>query len=91
MTTEPVNAVVVATPAEHTDPGTSVPTPECHAAVRGDEISIAMVSNDGSQASANIPKRITIFRGKPFQENTYYFRDKDLMLQAIREMCGHTA
>ena len=115
ITTEPVNAVVMATPAEHTDPGTSVPTPECHAAVRGDEISIAMVSNElgirlgekagqvgkkmkalyseryGSQASANIPKRTTIFRGKPFQENTYYSRDKDLMLQAIREMCGHTA
>lgn len=115
-TTEPVNAVVVATPAEAapTDPGTSVPTPECHTAVRGDEISIAMVSTElgirlgekagqvgkkmkalyslryGSVASANIPKRTTIFRGKPFRENAYYSRDKDLMQQAIREVAGHT-
>ncbi|CAN0075583.1 unnamed protein product [Sphacelaria rigidula] len=114
ITTEPVNAVVVATPAAAapTDPGTSVPTPECHAAVRGGEISIAMVSTElgislgekagqvgkkmkalysaryGSKASANIPKRTTIFRGKPFQENTYYSRDKDLMQQAIREVSG---
>ena len=114
--TEPVNAVVVVTPAEAspTDPGTSVPTPECHAAVRGGEISIAMVSNElgirlgekagqvgkkmkalysaryGSQASADIPKRTTIFRGKPFQENTYYSRDKDLMQQAIRDVSCHT-
>ena len=104
--TEPSNAVVVATPAP-TDPGTSVPTPECHAAVRGDEISIAMVSSElgirlgekagqvgkkmkalysaryGVHAAANIPKRTTIYRGKPFQENTYYSRDKDLMQQAM--------
>ena len=101
-------AVVVATPAP-TDPGTSVPTPECHTAVRGDEISIAMVSTElgirlgekagqvgkkmkalysaryGVHAAANIPKRTTIFRGKPFQENTYYSRDKDLVQQAITE------
>lgn len=114
ITTEPVDAVVVATPAAPTDPGTSVPTPECHAAVRGGEISIAMVSTElgirlgekagqvgkkmkalysaryGSHAGANIPKRTTIFRGKPFQENAYYLRDKDLMQQAIREVSGQT-
>ena len=110
--TAPVNAVVVATPAptDPTDPGTSVPTPECHAAVRGDEISIAMVSSElgirlgekagqvgkkmkalysaryGVHAASNIPKRTTIYRGKPFQENTYYSRDKDLMQQAITEV-----
>lgn len=44
----------------------------------------------GSVAAANIPKRATIFRGKPFAENTYYSRDKDLMKQAIRELSGHT-
>ena len=111
---KPVDAVVVATPAAPTDPGTSVPTPECHAAVRGSEISIAMVSTElgirlgekagqvgkkmkalysaryGSHAGANIPKRTTIFRGKPFQENAYYLRDKDLMQQAIREVSGQT-
>lgn len=115
-TTEPVDAMVVATPAAAapTDPGTSVPTPECHAAVRGDEISIAMVSTElgvslgekagqvgkrmkalyseryGSVAAANIPKRATIFRGKPFAENTYYSRDKDLMQQAISEVSGRS-
>ncbi|CAM9642322.1 unnamed protein product [Sphacelaria rigidula] len=44
----------------------------------------------GSVAAANIPKRTTIFRGKPFQENTYYSRDKDLMQKAIREVSGHS-
>ena len=39
----------------------------------------------GSVASANIPKRVTIFRGKPFPENTYYSRDKDLMEQAFSQ------
>lgn len=103
----------MAAPAEPpTDPGTSVPTPECHAAVRGDEISIAMVSTElgvslgektgrvgkrmkalysaryGDEAAANIPKRATTFRGKPFPENMYFSRDKDLMEQAIREVSG---
>ena len=122
----PTDAMVVATPTalatldrapEDTapaDPGTSVPTPECHVAVRGDEISIAMVSTElgvslreragqvgkkmkalyaaryGGVAAANIPKRTTIFRGKPFQENTYYARDKDLIEQAIRVVAGRT-
>ena len=120
------DAMVVATPTalatsdpapEDTapaDPGTSVPTPECHVAVRGDEISIAMVSTQlgvslgekagqvgkkmkalyaaryGGVAAANIPKRTTIFRGKPFQENTYYARDKDLVEHAIRVVAGRT-
>lgn len=122
-TSPPTDAVVVATPTTlatseptvaPTDPGISVPTPECHSAVRGDEISIAMVSTQlcvglgekagqvgkkmkalyaaryGSVAAANIPKRTTIFRGKPFQENTYYARDKDLMEQAISEVASRT-
>ena len=105
-----VDAMTVTTSSVPEDPGTSVPTPECHADVRGDEISIAMVSAElgirlgdkaghvgkkmkalyiaryGAVAAANIPKRATYFRGKPFQENTYYSRDKDLMKQAIREV-----
>eukprot|EP00903_Cladosiphon_okamuranus_P015276 g14117.t1 len=120
-TTPPPDAMVVATPtalatseAAPAEPGVSVPTPECHVAVRGDEISIAMVSTElgvslgeragqagkkmkalyasryGTVAAANIPKRSTIFRGKPFQENTYYARDKDLMEQAIREVASRT-
>ncbi|CAM9734083.1 unnamed protein product [Ectocarpus sp. 6 AP-2014] len=91
------DAMVMATPvAPPTDPGTSVPTPECHAAVRGHEISIGMVSTElgvrigqkagmvgrrmkalyaeryGGEAAANIPKRLTIYMGRPYQENTYF-------------------
>ncbi|AAR26979.1 FirrV-1-P1 [Feldmannia irregularis virus a] len=43
-------------------------------------------SRYGTVAASNIPKRATTFRGKPFAENTYYIRDKDLMEQAIREV-----
>ncbi|CAN0423497.1 unnamed protein product [Scytosiphon promiscuus] len=41
----------------------------------------------GQQAGRNIPKRQTTFRGKPFQENTYYNRDSDLIQSAIRIVC----
>ncbi|CAN0362293.1 unnamed protein product, partial [Ectocarpus sp. 6 AP-2014] len=103
------DAMIMATPVA-SDPGTSVPTPECHAAVRGHEISIAMVSTElgvrlggkaglagrrmkclyaeryGGEAAANIPKRLTIYMGRPYQENTYFSRDKDLLEQAVREV-----
>lgn len=41
----------------------------------------------GVEASLNIPKRHTTFRGKPFEERTYYERDADLIQQAIRIVC----
>ncbi|ACH46756.1 unknown [Feldmannia species virus] len=91
------------------DPGVSVPTPDCPANIRGEEVSIAMVSGEmgvhlggragtagkklkvlymaryGADAANNIPKRATIFQGRPYRENTYYARDKDLVQQAIEE------
>lgn len=107
------DAMVMATPVSPpADPGTSVPTPDCHAAVRGHEISIAMVSSElgvrlggkaglvgrrmkalyaeryGGVAATNIPKRQTIYMGRPYQENTYFSRDKDIMEQSIREVAG---
>ncbi|KAG5183909.1 KilA-N domain-containing protein [Tribonema minus] len=42
----------------------------------------------GDDAAQGIPKRSTFFRGKPFSENTYFMRDKDLITTAIREVCG---
>lgn len=42
----------------------------------------------GQEASRNIPKRSTIFRGKPWSENTYFSRDSDLIQRAIRNICG---
>ena len=38
----------------------------------------------GEEAGRNIPKRSTTFRGKPFNENTYFSRDSDLIQRAIR-------
>lgn len=42
----------------------------------------------GQEASRNIPKRSTIFRGKPWSENVYFSRDSDLVQRAIRNICG---
>ena len=42
----------------------------------------------GADAARDIPKRMTIFRGKPFSENAYYIRDSDLIQRAIRNICG---
>jgi hypothetical protein len=42
----------------------------------------------GAHAAQNIPKRQTLFRGKPMNENTYYMRDKDLLIQAVRDITG---
>jgi hypothetical protein len=42
----------------------------------------------GAHAAQNIPKRQTFFRGKPMNENTYYMRDKDLLIQAVRDITG---
>ncbi|CAM9556425.1 unnamed protein product, partial [Ectocarpus fasciculatus] len=39
----------------------------------------------------NIPKRATIFRGKPFPENSLWSRDVDLIQQAIRIVCVPSA
>ena len=38
----------------------------------------------GAAAAQAIPKRETIFKGKPFYENTYYARDKHLLQRAMR-------
>ena len=40
----------------------------------------------GAAAAQAIPKRETVFRGKPFYENTYYARDKALLQRAMREV-----
>ena len=40
----------------------------------------------GACAGANLPKRTTRFNGKPFDENMYFARDRDLMEQAIRDV-----
>ncbi len=40
----------------------------------------------GERAASEIPKRATMFRGKPFAENTYYERDQDLLEAAVREV-----
>jgi hypothetical protein len=42
----------------------------------------------GAHAAQNIPKRQTLFRGKPVMENTYYKRDKDLLIQAVQDIVG---
>ena len=41
----------------------------------------------GVEAGANIPKRETTFRSKPFSENTFWQRDSDLIQKAIRMVC----
>ena len=40
----------------------------------------------GACAGANLPKRTTRFNGKPFDENMYFARDRDIMEQAIRDV-----
>jgi hypothetical protein len=42
----------------------------------------------GAHAAQNLPKRKTLFRGKPVLENTYYTRDKDLLIQAVQDITG---
>lgn len=42
----------------------------------------------GQDAANKIPKRSTIFRGKPFNKNCFFSRDSDLIQQAIRNVCG---
>jgi hypothetical protein len=37
----------------------------------------------GDAAAQAIPKRETIFRGKPLHENTYYKRDKIVRLRCV--------
>jgi hypothetical protein len=43
-------------------------------------------SRYGEEAAKCIPKRTTLFRGKPFSENTYWSRDNDLMRQAVESV-----
>jgi hypothetical protein len=42
----------------------------------------------GACAAENIPKRQTSFKGKPINENTYYSRDKDLLVQDVHDILG---
>jgi hypothetical protein len=42
----------------------------------------------GADAAQNLPKRQTLFRGKPVMENTYYRRDKDILIQAVQDIVG---
>jgi hypothetical protein len=42
----------------------------------------------GAHAAQNLPKRQPLFRGKPMNENTYYKRDKDLLIQAVQDIVG---
>jgi hypothetical protein len=42
----------------------------------------------GADAAQNLPKRQTLFRGKPVMENTYYRRDKDLLIKAVQDIVG---
>jgi hypothetical protein len=42
----------------------------------------------GVHAAQNIPKRQTLFRGKPAMENAYYMRDRDLLIQAVQDIVG---
>ncbi|CAN0128060.1 unnamed protein product, partial [Ectocarpus sp. 12 AP-2014] len=41
----------------------------------------------GVEAGADIPKRETTFRSKPFSENTFWQRDSDILQEAIRMVC----
>lgn len=42
----------------------------------------------GSNAANDIPKRHTIYGGRPYLENTYFMRDKDLIEQSVRTVIG---
>lgn len=42
----------------------------------------------GQNAANNIPKRATVYLGRPYQENMYFARDKDLVERAIRVVAG---
>jgi hypothetical protein len=50
------------------------------------EISIPLVSQ--KYPDKEIPKRPTVYKGRPIMENMYFSEDEDLMLQAIREVVG---
>jgi len=42
----------------------------------------------GQNAANAIPKRSTVYLGRPYQENMYFARDKDLVERAIRIVVG---
>ena len=43
----------------------------------------------GQNAANDIPKRSTVFQGRPYQENSYFARDKDLVERAISIVVGN--
>lgn len=43
----------------------------------------------GEVSASNLPKRSTVYRGKPYNENMYYSRDRDLVEQAIDHGYGY--
>jgi hypothetical protein len=54
----------------------------------GKRMKVLYAQTYGVAAAEAIPKRETVFRGKPFYENTYYARDKTLLQRAMREIVG---
>ena len=54
----------------------------------GKRMKVLYEARYGARAAQTIPKRQTLFRGKPLYENTYYMRDKDLLVQAVRDITG---
>jgi hypothetical protein len=54
----------------------------------GQRMKVLYEARYGAHAAGNIPKRQTLFRGKPVYENTYYMRDKDLLVQAVHDITG---
>jgi hypothetical protein len=54
----------------------------------GKRIKVLYEARYGAHAAHNLPKRQTLFRGKPVNENTYYMRDKDLLVQAVQDITG---
>ena len=54
----------------------------------GKRMKVLYEARYGARAAQTIPKRQTLFRGKPVYENTYYMRDKDLLVQAVHDITG---
>jgi hypothetical protein len=54
----------------------------------GKRMKVLYEARYGAHAAGSIPKRQTLFRGKPVYENTYYMRDKDLLVPAVHDITG---
>lgn len=100
-TIDPVTGLLLATPKcceSIRGSETSIPNEAAKLGIRvgekagrvGKEIKRRYSERYGIQAGRDILKRSTTFRGKPFQENTYFSRDSDLIQQAIRNVCTPT-